>query len=857
MDDKTGPILFCGRNDPCFFLANFSPYGFFCNNTWWRTAEHYYQAAKCGTEEDVEWVRTAPDPKTAKMRARACSERWIEDWEERRERTMTTTVRNKFSVAPVMKKLLDTGNRKLVEHRKADSFWGDGPDGRGENKLGKILMQVRDELKHSINKEDLSMAVKEQPEQNSDVFVERPKITDCYIDTMTEYLVKLGGDPAKCRERITQLTADRLKDKRVTVQYSEKRGRTHIKRMSLGRLLNDHRTDVISPSGSIYVNPHRRKGFIAQMVQEQMKNRKHAKKQQFEAERDNDKTSENYWYYTQTNIKVNMNALPGGFASPHNIFYDKGGYNTITSLARALIATAYTGTERLLEGNFSLFDEETAINHVLTSLAHCPKRDRIMDVVGRFSLETPSTSELMEFLLKELHKYNRKSQTFPVLEQMVNSLKDFEVVYLYYLKNFKHLLRRNDYVGKTWMRNCLDVSTPVDVSSVEAEDIYSIDEDLLAVMTPLIHEQLDGVNPMELPKVYPEKAKWYTALLKRSQKHIDSWKEVLDTFIFRPGGMPSVENNNQSVRETVIGSDTDSVIFTDKNWVEWFSGENADEKATYAPAAFIVYWLSKLTEHNLQIFGTLKTGNREEKEILAMKNEFYYPAMLLFALTKKTYTGLPTIQEGQVKQNPEIDIKGILLKGSNVAIEATKWLEKFLTNEILVPGASGEIDPHRLLRKVLEFENSIRDSIFRGDNTYTQKLSVRDRDYYKNPMSSPYLYWLAWQEIFAPDYGQIAIPTKVPAVPLKNVDKEFLGWLHDNSPKVFKRLEMFKKKYNAFPNIIVVNPMADELPKEIRQWMDIRKSIIQNMKPTYRVLDQLGLGVGLRKQNVLISDIYE
>lgn len=45
--------------------------------------------------------------------------------------------------------LLSTGDRKLVEHTDKDSFWGDGGDGRGQNKLGHMLMELRQELKHN------------------------------------------------------------------------------------------------------------------------------------------------------------------------------------------------------------------------------------------------------------------------------------------------------------------------------------------------------------------------------------------------------------------------------------------------------------------------------------------------------------------------------------------------------------------------------------------------------------------------------------------------------------------------------------------------------------------------------------
>ena len=48
---------------------------------------------------------------------------------------------------PLMKLLLDTGDRKLVEHTSRDSYWGDGGDGSGQNKLGKLLMRLREELK--------------------------------------------------------------------------------------------------------------------------------------------------------------------------------------------------------------------------------------------------------------------------------------------------------------------------------------------------------------------------------------------------------------------------------------------------------------------------------------------------------------------------------------------------------------------------------------------------------------------------------------------------------------------------------------------------------------------------------------
>lgn len=43
--------------------------------------------------------------------------------------------------------LLSTGNRKLIEQSCWDSYWGNGGDDSGLNKLGGILMEIREELR--------------------------------------------------------------------------------------------------------------------------------------------------------------------------------------------------------------------------------------------------------------------------------------------------------------------------------------------------------------------------------------------------------------------------------------------------------------------------------------------------------------------------------------------------------------------------------------------------------------------------------------------------------------------------------------------------------------------------------------
>ncbi len=70
------------------------------------------------------------------------------DWDGMKEEVMYIAVRAKFTQHDDLKAtLLGTGDAKLVEHTANDSYWGDGGDGTGKNRLGHILMRVRAELR--------------------------------------------------------------------------------------------------------------------------------------------------------------------------------------------------------------------------------------------------------------------------------------------------------------------------------------------------------------------------------------------------------------------------------------------------------------------------------------------------------------------------------------------------------------------------------------------------------------------------------------------------------------------------------------------------------------------------------------
>ena len=143
-------IKFYKVNDDYGFMSNFAPYPFSDGGKIWPTSEHYFQAQKFLVPQIQEKIRQIASPMDAALEGRNRQNPLRPDWEEVKDKVMLQALRMKFSQNPeIAKELLATGDAILIEHTRNDDYWADGGDGSGKNKLGLLLMQVREELKNS------------------------------------------------------------------------------------------------------------------------------------------------------------------------------------------------------------------------------------------------------------------------------------------------------------------------------------------------------------------------------------------------------------------------------------------------------------------------------------------------------------------------------------------------------------------------------------------------------------------------------------------------------------------------------------------------------------------------------------
>ncbi len=131
------------------FLSNFYACKVEYDGLIFDSSEAAFQAQKCTTDFQKEMfvgITSSQSKKLGKMVGLR------DDWEKVKIGIMKNVLIAKFTQHKILaKKLIDTGDEELIEGNWwNDTFWG-VCNGKGENHLGKLLMEIRKKLKDGSN----------------------------------------------------------------------------------------------------------------------------------------------------------------------------------------------------------------------------------------------------------------------------------------------------------------------------------------------------------------------------------------------------------------------------------------------------------------------------------------------------------------------------------------------------------------------------------------------------------------------------------------------------------------------------------------------------------------------------------
>jgi ribA/ribD-fused uncharacterized protein len=136
-----------------YVLSNFSAFQVLYQGLTFPTSEHAYHWAKFQSMDQklrliAESIRTAPSAHEAFVLAQKNKEFVRSDWDTIKFGIMKNILYCKYHQHEyVRRKLHQTGTRELIENSWRDNVWGWGPDKNGQNRLGKLWMEIRDETK--------------------------------------------------------------------------------------------------------------------------------------------------------------------------------------------------------------------------------------------------------------------------------------------------------------------------------------------------------------------------------------------------------------------------------------------------------------------------------------------------------------------------------------------------------------------------------------------------------------------------------------------------------------------------------------------------------------------------------------
>jgi ribA/ribD-fused uncharacterized protein len=128
------------------WLSNFVPARVLLDGVEYPSVEHAYQAAKSllpYQRQKIGRLATALEAKRAgkSLTISPC-------WNSRKLAVMRGLLEQKFALEPYRTQLLNTGTAQIVETNYwKDCYWG-VCNGVGENHLGRLLMEVRQQLQH-------------------------------------------------------------------------------------------------------------------------------------------------------------------------------------------------------------------------------------------------------------------------------------------------------------------------------------------------------------------------------------------------------------------------------------------------------------------------------------------------------------------------------------------------------------------------------------------------------------------------------------------------------------------------------------------------------------------------------------
>lgn len=690
------------------------------------------------------------------------------------------------------------------------------------------------------------------------------------LNPFNQYIEQAAYYLSKVKNISTSLAKDKIKDKIKTRQFKGMRDPTvqfYERHNYEDRVLTEvpltnflmgigSENLTMAPSLTCYVPSSERESLLSGFTDENVRLRNIAKKEaaKFKALGDLDK--HRHFNGEQENKKLYNNSLSGAFSSGGSIVRNPTAHSSLTSTTRTMTSIGNASNERLISGNRHYRNPSITLNNIVV-LAQTADSKEIRKIIDFYRLKIPTVQDVMNCIEYSTQLYWNDFKYKQKILDFVNTLTDEERCSVVYTGDLYQLRLLNE----DFVRNFL-TKISLKVSNVSYDDPISIIKKTDEMYVNYVHQiclsEVRGIG------------KDYTLLTKQQQDIVagtcvnlqtvlENYQDLIKTFFLTSNLPCSVAYIRDSIRRSVVLSDTDSTMFSCDEWVQWYFNEIKFTDEAFAVSGAVMFLATQCIAHNLAIYSANLNVERKKLFMASMKPEFTFGVFALTSAGKHYYTNI-VIKEGSVYKKPEIEIKGVYLKSSAsprpIMVDVKKMMEMILD----IPVKGNRISLNYWIKHVANIEREIERSVLAGENTYLGRLNIKVPDAYKVPAEmSNYRYHLLWNEVFSPKYGVAPQPTytcvKFPT--LLSSSKALLAWLSTIEDEGLKsRMSMYlertqRKDLNTLyiPQDIV---QAWGTPKEIQGIIDIKSLILMHLGAHRMVLESIGF---FSKEGVTLTEM--
>ncbi len=619
--------------------------------------------------------------------------------------------------------------------------------------------------------------------------------------------------------------------------------------------------DVItSPSLTFYTPAKRKRSLLSVFIDENIQKRARVKKEMFVAQANGEEVKAQNKKNEQNSFKTLNNATSGAHSSPYTMLFNKSTHSALTSTCRSATSYGNANNEKLLAGSRHYWMPGIVVNNILST---CTLTDfeGFQECVDLYDLHYPTVEETMSCIRYSTDLFWHNGRAMDEIERLVNNLSDIQRAAFVYIGDLYHLRMYNPEVIRDWIGGIItptqEAANDSDIEIIEK----NTDGDLTALVALL---RADLVGPRNLFKVKEQDFEDYRILMSTADNVRNAcikYSKLIREIMTTKNVPASIARLPTTIRRVSLVSDTDSTMATAQRWAEWYCGKMTGTVADNVSDTMIYI----ATQNIAHMMARMSTQMGVEKQYLhrySMKNEFKFSA---FALTNKAkhYFSLITSQEGTLFEDPELEVKGVALRTSNippVIMNKFRKTIRFLCSKVMA-GEQIEIVP--LLEEIADIEHKIVKSVHEGDYQYLKTGQVKDKTAYSKPESSSYVYWEWWESTFGPKYGSAGTPSyAVVKISVDLGNKTLINrWLDKMEDRELAgRLKEWvlrnpKRKFTQFllPEAVVA---ANGIPKEILDIAHYRRIIFASVEPYYHILECFKIMMIDKNRTRMVSDFY-